>query len=315
MTKTDVKTIAFSDADFKSSVLDSARHLGCRVLHSTTDDVQIEPSNEKLSLITQTETWHFTTALKVSNTVYQAVCQGNQVSVKGLQNERISHFQADNLVEINQNDLAVALACFIERGYEHLDAMTLALAWLTQQARGAGAEWPTDRSWFPTTSFEDDHQLPVDRAFAPIRKELFTLYPVVDSIEWLTLVLEQGVTTAQLRVKDANDQNLKTKIQHAIALGQEYGAQVFINDYWQLAIELGAYGVHLGQEDIEVADLSAIQKAGLLRYQHARLLRNHASLQSQTKLYRSRPYFPDCDKRHAISAPRPYPSREICKAD
>ena len=248
---------------FKSSVLDSARHLGCRVLHSTTDDVRIEPIDKGLCLITQTETWHFSTELEVSNTVYQAVCQGNQVSVKGLQDERISHFQAGNLTKINQNDLAVALACFIEHGYEHLDAMTLALAWLTQQAHGAGAEWPTDRSWFPTTSFEDDHQLPADSAFAPIRKELFTLYPVVDSIEWLTLVLEQGVTTAQLRVKDANDKNLKTKIQQAIALGQEYGVQVFINDYWQLAIELGAYGVHLGQEDIEVADLTAIQNAGL----------------------------------------------------
>ena len=38
---------------------------------------------------------------------------------------------------------------------------------------------------------------------------------------------------------------------------------MFINDYWQLAIKHGAYGVHLGQEDLELADLDAIQRTGL----------------------------------------------------
>jgi hydroxymethylpyrimidine kinase/phosphomethylpyrimidine kinase/thiamine-phosphate diphosphorylase len=38
---------------------------------------------------------------------------------------------------------------------------------------------------------------------------------------------------------------------------------LFINDYWQLAIKHKAYGVHLGQEDMEVADLPMIADAGL----------------------------------------------------
>ena len=38
---------------------------------------------------------------------------------------------------------------------------------------------------------------------------------------------------------------------------------MFINDYWQLAIKHGAYGVHIGQEDLQNADLAAIQQAGL----------------------------------------------------
>lgn len=38
---------------------------------------------------------------------------------------------------------------------------------------------------------------------------------------------------------------------------------MFVNDDWQLAIDEGAYGVHLGQEDIETADLTAIREAGL----------------------------------------------------
>jgi len=266
MNTTDVKQIAFRDAGFKSSVLDNTRHLGCRVLHSTTDETQnqccIELLHGELTLKTTMETWRFVRKFEAESNIYQAQCLNNQVTVH-LPGQRIAHFQADKLTKVNQNDLAVALACFIEQGYEHLDAMTLALAWLTQQARAAGAGWPEDCTWFPRTSFADDHVIADEAEFNPIRKELFTLYPVVDTLEWLALVLEQGVTTTQLRIKDANDKDLRKKIQQAIALGEQYGAQVFINDYWQLAIELGAYGVHLGQEDIEVADLSAIQQAGL----------------------------------------------------
>ncbi len=36
-----------------------------------------------------------------------------------------------------------------------------------------------------------------------------------------------------------------------------------INDYWQAAISEGADHIHLGQEDLETADVSTIKKAGL----------------------------------------------------
>ncbi|MCO4786543.1 thiamine phosphate synthase [Marinomonas atlantica] len=263
MTATDMMTIAYTDAGFGSSVLKSTHHLECWVCHSKTEAIRIESSDAGVTLATPTETWQFVNELDTANVVYQARCEGHDVWVKWLQDDRIAHFSAPALGTIHVNDVAVALACFIARGYEHLDAMTLALAWLTQQAQGAGSAWPTDKRWFPNTSFENDHQLPETGQFASIETVLFTLYPVVDSVEWLALVLEQGVTTAQLRIKDPEDPELTVKIQQAIALGQQYGTQVFINDYWQLAIELGAYGVHLGQEDIEVANLTAIQQAGV----------------------------------------------------
>ncbi len=38
---------------------------------------------------------------------------------------------------------------------------------------------------------------------------------------------------------------------------------MFINDHWQLALEAGAYGVHLGQEDLHKADLAALAAAGV----------------------------------------------------
>ncbi|MEC8428179.1 MAG: thiamine phosphate synthase, partial [Pseudomonadota bacterium] len=89
------------------------------------------------------------------------------------------------------------------------------------------------------------------------------LYPIVDSADWLERLLPQGVTTAQLRVKHLQGEALAREIERAVAIGKQHNCRLFINDYWQLAIEKGAYGVHLGQEDLETADLLAIQRAGL----------------------------------------------------
>ncbi|MEO3741768.1 thiamine phosphate synthase [Kosakonia sp. WA-90] len=89
------------------------------------------------------------------------------------------------------------------------------------------------------------------------------LYPVVDSVEWIARLLEAGVRTLQLRIKDKRDPEVEDDVAAAIALGRRYNARLFINDYWRLAIKHQAYGVHLGQEDLETADLSAIRAAGL----------------------------------------------------
>ena len=89
------------------------------------------------------------------------------------------------------------------------------------------------------------------------------LYPVVDSVEWISRLLEAGVRTLQLRIKDKRDEEVEADISAAIALGKRYEARLFINDHWQLAIKHRAYGVHLGQEDLDVANLDAIRDAGL----------------------------------------------------
>lgn len=89
------------------------------------------------------------------------------------------------------------------------------------------------------------------------------LYAVVDSVEWIARLLEAGVRTIQLRIKDCEDHEVEDAVREAIALGKQYRARLFINDYWRLAIKYHAYGVHLGQEDLDVADLAAIREAGL----------------------------------------------------
>lgn len=98
--------------------------------------------------------------------------------------------------------------------------------------------------------------------FASTEKKL-GLYPVVDSIEWIERLLKTGVTTLQLRIKGKQPNDVEQEIVEAIKLGKQYHARLFINDYWQLAIKHHAYGVHLGQEDLDIADLDAIKKAGL----------------------------------------------------
>lgn len=89
------------------------------------------------------------------------------------------------------------------------------------------------------------------------------LYPVVDTVEWIERLLGAGVRTIQLRIKDKHDDDVEADIVAAIKLSQRHEARLFINDYWRLAIKHRAYGVHLGQEDMDVANLDAIRDAGL----------------------------------------------------
>lgn len=171
--------------------------------------------------------------------------------------------------------LSTALAGFIAHGYDLLDAMTMAQAYITgvlkagvQIGKGIGSlgrpGWPLQIENLPAiVSSNMNTKAPTKLPFAKMDLKKMGLYPVVDSVDWLERVLKQGVKIAQLRIKDPDDADLESKIQQAITLGKEYDAQVFINDYWQQAIVFGAYGVHLGQEDLDVADLEKIQAAGL----------------------------------------------------
>ena len=91
-------------------------------------------------------------------------------------------------------------------------------------------------------------------------------YPVVPDAAWVLRLLGWGVRTIQLRIKaaDFDADEIAWEVRTAVAAGRDVpGAQVFINDHWQLALEAGAYGVHLGQEDLDTADITALREAGL----------------------------------------------------
>ncbi|MCE8544328.1 thiamine phosphate synthase [Ruegeria pomeroyi] len=88
-------------------------------------------------------------------------------------------------------------------------------------------------------------------------------YPIFDHTDWLRRMLPLGVKLVQLRIKDQPDAMIRAEIAIARDLCRAHGAVLVINDYWQIAIDAGCDWLHLGQEDLDQADLPAIRKAGL----------------------------------------------------
>ncbi|MEM9045862.1 MAG: thiamine phosphate synthase [Pseudomonadota bacterium] len=93
--------------------------------------------------------------------------------------------------------------------------------------------------------------------------KLDRFYPIWDSTQWMARLLPLGVNLVQLRIKEMEPTPLRTEIRQAKSLCSQYGAQLIVNDYWEIAIDEGCDYIHLGQEDLDNADLSAIDKAGI----------------------------------------------------
>ncbi|MBZ9732348.1 thiamine phosphate synthase [Mesorhizobium sp. CA18] len=93
--------------------------------------------------------------------------------------------------------------------------------------------------------------------------KLDPFYLIVDSTAWIERLVPLGVRLVQLRIKDMDEDGLRMEIRKAKALCARHHCQLVINDHWRLAIEEGCDFVHLGQEDLQIADLPAIQAAGV----------------------------------------------------
>jgi hydroxymethylpyrimidine kinase/phosphomethylpyrimidine kinase/thiamine-phosphate diphosphorylase len=102
-------------------------------------------------------------------------------------------------------------------------------------------------SWGETPRFHPPRS-PADRRLG--------LYAIVDGTQRMRQVLEAGVRTVQLRIKTPSQPDaawreaLQRSVRASVAACREAGAELFVNDHWELARELGARGVHLGQEDL-----------------------------------------------------------------
>lgn len=89
------------------------------------------------------------------------------------------------------------------------------------------------------------------------------VYPIVDSAGWVGRLLAAGVQLVQLRVKDRPRDAVRAEIVAAKALCARAGAQLIVNDYWDLALETRCDFVHLGQGDLDTADTAALRRAGM----------------------------------------------------
>ena len=88
-------------------------------------------------------------------------------------------------------------------------------------------------------------------------------YPIFDDVAWLRRMLPLGIKFVQLRIKDKSHNELRAQLIEARDLCAAHDAVLVVNDHWELAIELGCDWVHLGQEDLDDADVDAIRAAGL----------------------------------------------------
>ncbi|MDF3054596.1 MAG: thiE [Gammaproteobacteria bacterium] len=167
--------------------------------------------------------------------------------------------------------LSSAIAAFLARGITLKEALVMAKMYVTQnvvdaKAYGSGslllphAVVLEKQAYLPYLS---QHPLQDTPTAFPVCGYDLGLYPVVETAQWLSILLPLGIKTIQLRVKDKIGEALENEIQQAVTIAKKYQARLFINDYWDLAIKYGAYGVHLGQEDLLTADLQQIKNAGL----------------------------------------------------
>ncbi len=92
---------------------------------------------------------------------------------------------------------------------------------------------------------------------------LARVYPIVESAAWVRRLAPLGVRLIQLRIKEASGERVLREIREAREYCAAAGVQLVVNDYWRLALDLGCDFVHLGQADLEGADLPALRRAGV----------------------------------------------------
>lgn len=88
-------------------------------------------------------------------------------------------------------------------------------------------------------------------------------YLITGHVGRLELLVPEGVKLVQLRLKNLPEQELRRQIARARDFCAVYGAQLVVNDYWQIAMDLNCNFVHLGQEDMDQADIPSLRRAGI----------------------------------------------------
>ncbi|HCY15357.1 MAG TPA: thiamine phosphate synthase [Curvibacter sp.] len=197
----------------------------------------------------------------------QAIVAAHQDLALPLAGQPALHYTRDDAVYRAAKQACLAL------GFVEIDAECLGLAWQAMVQRTGRFDpqaWPDEPADFGMRPW------PRNDAFAPCPKAL-GLYAVLPDAAWVGRMARAGVPTVQLRFKSDDADAIRHEVQAAVEAVSGTPSLLFINDHWQAAIEAGAYGVHLGQEDMDVADLAAIraagQRLGLSSHGYAEMLR------------------------------------------
>lgn len=222
----------------------------------------------------------------------QEYCQDYFLSAQTafwLQNER----QRQNNNHGTGCTLASAIAANLAHGKDLHQALILANSFIqqslrlaVQQGAGAGPVW----QWPPQNNGADFPRLSLTPKvskliFEPARNP--GIYAIVDSLQWGKDCIAAGVDTLQWRVKNPSEQAFQ-QLAELIDYCRQHDCPLYINDHWQMAIELKAYGVHLGQEDLQCETLL---QQGLTRMA-AQGMRLGISCHNEVEIARARHFNP-----------------------
>ena len=146
--------------------------------------------------------------------------------------------------------------------FEPRDALCVARAWIAE-ANADALAWPTRFNALPRV-LEPALPCPTaaDLAFAPCPTQL-GIYAVVPDAEWIARLVALKVPTVQLRFKSDDAQAVADQVRRAEAAARGSDTRLFINDHWQVALDVHAQVASSGIYGIHDADLVAIRSAGL----------------------------------------------------
>ncbi|MEA9600394.1 thiamine phosphate synthase [Polynucleobacter sp. AP-Sanab-80-C2] len=167
----------------------------------------------------------------------------------------------DNEAATDHYELAGALAA-IEMGFIESDAKVLGKAWSRMTLHDGGFnpfKWPSRPEQFDLLPWTRNMN---PNAFKECPKRL-GLYGVMPDADWVKRMVEAELPTVQLRFKSEDRYKIRKQIKESVKAVEGSKTLLFINDFWEEAIDAQAYGVHLGQEDLDTADLEKIRAAGL----------------------------------------------------
>lgn len=191
-----------------------------------------------------------------SSTLAQAIIAAHTASFTGFPPQPVPAPESDAPVYLG------ALQACSTLGFIAHDAQVLAHAWQARwerTGRTAPEQWPSTAPDFGLQA--RPHTAP----FAACPQQL-GLYAVLPDAAWVGRMARAGVPTVQLRFKSDDAAAIAREVRAAVEAVAGTEARLFINDHWREAMAAGAYGAHLGQEDLDAlnaAEIHALRDSGL----------------------------------------------------